>query len=457
MQTLLRWQFGLGASLTQPIYSLRNYQQKALGETIAAHTAGKNRVFVCAPTGSGKGTMIGALAQNALLQCQTVAILLNMSPLVGQTIEDLQDFGLDGNISVLSGSHDQSWFNPELPVQVAMLQTIANRPEELNYLAQANLALFDEFHTTKNYQDSIQFLCGRTKVASFSATPYNSALGDVADEAVICPSYLELQALGFLAPLKYTTLELDKSGKRDLNSDEGVRYVLNHFLATEGVRLEGASRSLWFCEMNRSGSESHCKRLQRIARDEFGLNLVVVDESMSTAERDRALVACHDQSIDGLICVDALAVGVDIKSLRHVCLCRRIGSRDRYVQIVGRVSRMSPETGKTFGYVNDFGGNLLVGRNGGLHPFIEQLSAQVTRESILGLPSETADGEAPCKWCNSCGMPSVISAIECDVCGAMFPSRALVDLSGGILRSGTVEEWWEIPDREPQKTAAWWE
>jgi superfamily II DNA or RNA helicase len=450
MQTLLRWNHQIAAPLTRPIYNLRDYQGKAIAQVEAHHANGRNRVFVCAPTGSGKGTMIGALTQRAVLRREKVLILLNMSPLVGQSIEDLQDFGLDGNISVISGSHDRAWFQPNLPIQVAMLQTLANRPEELEYLSQADLVVFDEFHTTRNYESAIDFLCGKTKVVSFSATPYNSPLGAVVDDAVICPSYLELQAQGFLSPLKYTVLELDRPGKRDMNSDEGVEYILSQFLRTEGVQKEGVSRSLWFCEANRSGAESHCRRLQRIAQ-KYGLNLVVVDESMSVSDREMAIAACDSQEIDGLICVDSLAVGVDIKSIRHVNILRKVGSRDRFVQIVGRGSRVSESTGKTCAYINDWGGNLKVGNNGGQHPFIEVLSSEITREQILGLPSEK-EGEAPVKWCSSCGIPHHVGAIVCSVCNTPFPAKDLVSLSSGRVLSCTLENWWEPKNEKP-----WWD
>lgn len=391
--------------------------------------------------------MIGAIAQWANLQGWRVAVLLNMSPLVNQAVDDLKDFGLDGNISIISGGHDRSLARSVMPNQVAMLQTIANRPEAMQFLADADLVIFDEFHTSKNFQSSIDFLCGDKKVVAFSATPYNSPLGDVVDDAVLCPPYLELQKRGYLVPLKYSILTLPEAKpgqKRDLNSDEGVAFCLQSFLNSEGVRSDGATRALFFAEANRTGGESHCSRIKRIGAT-MGLNLVIVDESMSGKNRDDAIAACHNQTMHGLVCVEALAVGVDIKSLRHVNLLSRVGSRDRFVQKVGRVTRTHPESGKTCGWINDFAGNLEVGDNGGLHPFIERLSAEISREQILNIKPEPAEGEAPFKICPDCETSHHPTVKDCWACGYKFPEKQAIALDSGIMQSFN---WWEPQTRE---------
>lgn len=443
------WSFRLHHPIASPRYTLRHYQQRAIAEVLSNWNRGLNRNLICAPTGSGKGTMIGAIAHIAVEQGWKVVICLSMLSLVGQSIEDLLDFGLDGNISVISGSHPKEWTNYQKPIQIVMLQTIANQPDVLDYLAGANVVIMDEFHTSRNFEAAKVFLSGQTKTATFTATPYNFPFGEVADAAVLCPHYQQLESEGYLAPLRYSILKIqkEKGKKRDLNSDEGCRIAIAQFLQTDGVRAEGHKRSLWFCEAFRSGDEAHTKRLQRIALEDFGLRLVVVDDSMSLVDRDDAVAACNEGAIDGLVCVDALAVGVDIRSLRHLNLVRRVGSRDRYVQMVGRVTRPSPETGKTYGYVNDWGGNIISGHCSGLHLMIEVLSAEITQQSILRLPGEPVEGIAPEKECKKCGSMNHAAAIDCWLCGHPFPEKPKIGLNHGQM----VTAWWATPSG-----GQWW-
>jgi superfamily II DNA or RNA helicase len=429
------WNFQVVEPLTQPSFTLRDYQGLAIAQTESHHANGKRRAFICAPTGSGKGTMIGAMAQRAICRGERVIIVVTMLPLIMQAVEDLEDFGLAGNISVICGSLPASWTDYSKPIQVCTLQSLAGRSQTVDYLSNADLIVFDEFHTSGFFEVADPILNEwRGNVAAFSATPYNRAMGDRADAAVLCPSYNSLQQQGFLVPLRYSIhqLPLGHNQKRDLNSDEGIEYILAQYLQSEGVRVEGAGRSLWFCEANRGKGQSQSLRLQRIAK-RYGLNLIVINDELSNDAREQAINDCKLGLNDGLISVDALAVGVDIKCIRHVNIVRKVGSRDRFTQIVGRVTRIDPESGKVAGFINDFGGNVDPGDGSGLHPLIEILSEQITEENILRLPSEAGEGEAPQKPCSICGYPNHAAAIECRICSAPFPTKESVGLENGAI------------------------
>jgi superfamily II DNA or RNA helicase len=445
--TVKTWQFQLHSEIQAPRFQLRDYQGEAIARAFAYQRSGQKRVFICAPTASGKGTMIGAAVNILIHQRQKVVIMLNMSSLVVQTIEDLIDFGLAGNISVISGGHPACWTDLSKPVQVVMLQSAIARPETLEYLRGADFVFFDEFHTSKNYEAALDFVGGGKPMLAFSATPYNDSLADVCDEAVVCPSYSQLQRLGYLAPLRYNTLSLPLDGKpRDLVSEEGCRHVIRQYLESDGVKAEGKGRSFWFTEANRRGeSESHAQRLVRVA-GKFGLKLAIVNDDISQQEKSDLLqaVAVGDR-IHGLVSVDALAVGVDVRALRHVCILRQIGSRDRYVQIVGRVCRSSPESNKTTGYVYDWAGNTKTATAEGLHPMIEVLSEALTPEFVLREKKEAGEGDAPYKKCKHCDALNHAAAIKCRECDQPFPVAARATIDDGEL----VSDWFNFDEFAP--------
>ncbi|MGL5061348.1 MAG: DEAD/DEAH box helicase [Microcoleus sp.] len=450
MQTIsATWHYQLLQPLQPYAIALRDYQQKAIAGLNQLHLQGDRLGFVCAATGSGKGTIIGAIARQYVDHGKKVLIVVTMLQLIMQAVDDCRDFGLDGNLSVICGSFPKAYENLDAPVQIVTLQSVGSRDATFDYLRTADIVIFDEYHTSGFYEAATPILTDwRCNVAAFSATPYNEAYalnekrGNIvrAHGAVICPPYRELQARGYLVPLKYSILNgVESDGRRELNTDEALRIAIAQYLQTEGVQRDGAGRSLWFCEANRSGGESQSKRLQRVAA-EFGLDFAIINEEVGNDERDRLIEACSTGLIDGLVSVDAIATGVDIRPARHCNILRRIPSRDRIVQIIGRVCRISPETGKVYGYVNDWAGNVDPGDGSGLHPFIEVLSEQITEESILR-GAIASEGDTPSKECSYCGAQNLIAATNCWACNTEFPRSDRASIEGSSLVPTEWEEW----------------
>ncbi|MGL5719251.1 MAG: DEAD/DEAH box helicase, partial [Alphaproteobacteria bacterium] len=221
-------------------------------------------------------------------------------------------------------------------------------------------------------------------------------------------------------------------------SDEGIEYVFQTFLESEGVKREGHGRTFIFCQPASKG-ESQVQRVLRISK-KFGLNFVVVDDEVSIKERQKLLSQVDSKEIDGVICVRALSVGVDLRSLRHVIMLNTFGGANLFVQVAGRVSRTHSESGKTVAYVHDYAGNVDPGDGSGKYPPIEVLSKELVGDRFRVLSDRaSSEGEAPMKECTRCGNEVLTFVVECPYCNEVLcEPKELVDLAEG--RMLTVED-----------------
>ena len=117
---------------------LRDYQERDIAAIRAQFAQDKRRVCYAAPTGAGKTVLFVHAARKAVAQGQRVAILVHRDELVDQTAEALTAEEI--SFGIIAAGYEE---NPNELVQLAMVQTLARRPERLDNV---KLLIVDEAH-----------------------------------------------------------------------------------------------------------------------------------------------------------------------------------------------------------------------------------------------------------------------------------------------------------------------
>ena len=211
--------------------TLRDDQNKACEDMNTVFAAGFQDLLLRGSTGIGKTLTLSAYALNAALgrntgQKQRVAIVMGLSTLPTQWRDALQELGLDRNNIGMIG--DSQALNPDAPIVVIMVKTLANRQHLLDTI-NPDLVIADEAHEL--YFD--QFLSGlrddhwsRARWVWATATPWRlnkrQAFTRIDPRAIvqIFGTLRDVIAAGFLVPMRLlavggiddvATLELTKN------------------------------------------------------------------------------------------------------------------------------------------------------------------------------------------------------------------------------------------------------
>lgn len=439
----------LPSYLSPPTIKLRDYQQTAIADVDRCFSQGHSRILLVAPVGSGKTALMSAIARQAYNQRRKVTILVPMNCVVTrsasnhtQMIGALDAMGLAGKYGVFSGAFP-TLEDIHAPIQVVTLQTLASRPDLHQWLSDSAVILIDEGHTGSFFKEveSIYQSWNWRKIISFTATPFNRSMGVDARHGdlerhtavVTLPPYREMQKRGYLSPLVYHSLicPLKSKERIDLNSSRAIEWMLQQWLSVCQQQEIAPIHAVGFCKP-KQGDESQIEQIQLIAA-RLGHRFEIINDKTKPDDYDR-LMGEYESGQCNLLCVQALSTGWDMPCTQSALLFRQIESRDRYVQICGRVSRPCAESGKQSGHIFDFAGNVQLG-DSGLHPKIEDLSESI--DSSVLLPIAKSEGDAPMKRCCSCGKSILAMMIVCPRCQAMQPrsSVVMVDPSSGKLLS----------------------
>lgn len=100
-------------------FALRPYQQDVLRRVHAAIAAGRRRILIVCPTGSGKTIIAAAMVRGAVEAARRCLFLAHRRELIQQAVGKLYDHGVDAGI-VQAGFEPR----PGQPVQVASIQTL---------------------------------------------------------------------------------------------------------------------------------------------------------------------------------------------------------------------------------------------------------------------------------------------------------------------------------------------
>ena len=342
--------------------ALRPYQRDVISGIAAEINAGKRRVLMVAPTGSGK-TVIGAeIGADAVQAGARVLYLVHRRELVKQSSAKLHALGLDHGI-VAAGFPTR----PNDPVQIASIQTLHARTARSSRmeLPIAEVIVVDEaHHATARTWARLLAAYPDAVIIGLTATPCRAdgrGLGGIFEALIECPQVADLIEAGFLVPTRvYAPSAPDLTGVRVRAGDYVEAQLAERMdvpklvgdIVTHWHRLADRRRTVVFAV-----NVKHSVHL----RNEFQRSGVVaehLDGSTPAAERDAILARLAKGTTEVVCNVGVLTEGWDMPEIGCVIVGRPTKSFGLYRQMVGRGLR--PADGKDHVLVLDHAGVTLV-------------------------------------------------------------------------------------------------
>lgn len=308
----------------------RAYQERALAETRAAFARGRRAVLLVAPTGAGKTTIAGMIAQGAVAKGTRVAFIAHRRELIQQAAARFRAFDLE------VGVYGE---NARAPIQVTSPQTILARGDAPT----ARLVIVDEAHhyAAEEWKRIVDaYLAAGARLVGLSATPERgdgTGLEGIFDHLVVVAQIGELTRLGFLVPADVIA---PTRSVRAL-AIEPVEAYLAH---------GGGRPAVVFAPHVKAATDF---------RDAFrarGITSEVVHGELALDDRDGHLLAFARGSVRVVTNVMVLTEGWDCPSAAVCILARKMGSASMFLQTVGRVLRPHPD--KSRALVIDLAGNI---------------------------------------------------------------------------------------------------
>ena len=327
---------------------LRPYQKEAVSAIETEWQDGRKKTLLVLPTGCGKTIVFCRIAENRVKEGERVLILAHRDELLDQASDKLKrSTGLMTAKEKAEETCLGSWFR----VVVGSVQSMMRE----NRLARFSSDYFtsiiiDEAHhcLTDSYQKVLQHFDG-AKVLGVTATPDRSDmrnLGQYFDS--LAYEYTLPRAIreGYLCKIKAMTipLKIDITGVKQQSGDFALADVgtaLDPYLeeiAREMSKHCMSRKTVVFLPLIKT-SQKMCRLL-----NEHGFKAAEVNGNSP----DRAeILADFDQGKYNVLCNSMLLTeGWDCPSVDCIVVLRPTKIRSLYCQMVGRGTRLSPETGK---------------------------------------------------------------------------------------------------------------
>lgn len=293
----------------------------------------------------------------ALKKGRKVQFVVHLRELVEQTIRALNRCGVE-RIGVIRG--DDGRVDPDAPVQVASIQTLARRKRP-----EANIIFLDECHRSiaPMYRKAVWEAYPDALIIGLTATPCRTdgrPLGQYYEKLIVAATYSELIEGGFISePIVYApTVEPDLSGVRIVGGDydDGQLETVMTELAGEIVptwrqKADGLRTVVFATSIN------HSKDIvARFVAD--GVVAEHLDGTTPSKEREAILSRWASGQTTVVSNVGVLTEGFDLPAIRCAVLARPTQSLVLFMQTAGRALR----AGETRPVILDHAGN--VGRFG---------------------------------------------------------------------------------------------
>ena len=365
------------------MYKLRPFQQKVIDEVIESARTNQN-IVIQAMTGAGKTVIACALIKRFDSKNRKVIFFVDRIALTSQTIEALGGI----KYGVIASGYPEPNYD-DCNVFISMLQTFENRPEWHD--KHWDLIMLDECHDTAFRTLSLKLIEKSTKwVIGLTATPYRLSkkefFADIFTDAIVAPSFAELQDLGYLARLEYYPVSHADFSQVKIIANEYAQEEVSKIVNTEKTIRECLNAYLKHGENKRAiafgSTVDHALEICRVANEMGIVSEMVVGE---TKDRDAIYKRCEQEQTQMLVTCDALSKGFNLPAIKSVLLMAPTLSVAKIEQRIGRAARpYNNETAIIFDCVGCLEASGLP---------CERIH---TKESILSRQPIREAGEAPC-------------------------------------------------------------
>lgn len=326
--------------------SLRPYQQKFIDDIRNSFRQNKKRVVGVAPCGAGKTIMTGWMIRESALKGKRSIFFVHRQELIKQTAETFSALDIPHGF-ITAGKKEQL----DLPVQIASVQTLANRIKDPEFNFKPDFLICDECHhiLANTYKKIIDkwhnaFLLGVT------ATPQRIGginLGDVFEDMVKSLNVDQLIQLGNLTPFKYfaPVSNIDLSNVRidfgEFNKDDLAKVMKDKRIIgniVDNYRLYANNKSsICYCV-----NVSHSMKVAKSFLDN-GISAAHVDGDTPKYEREALVEDFRTGKIKVLCNAELFSEGFDVPRCQAVILARPTASLTLYIQQAMRSMRPDPD------------------------------------------------------------------------------------------------------------------
>lgn len=396
---------------------LRPYQEQALTEAREAYRQKRRGVLLVFPTGAGKTVTASTVVHGASAKGNVTWWIVHRRELLSQASQTFHAMGIPHG--TVQAGHVS---NPNASVQVASVQTIIRRLDEL---AEPDLIVFDETHHLGSASwQAIFERFPRARVLGLTATPWRLdgiGLGNWFEHMVMGPSTAELIAQGSLSPYRlFAPATPDLSGVETVAGDY-KRSALSAAMDKPQIVGDAIGHYMKLCAGKRAVAfAAGVENSKRIAAQfiEAGIAAEHVDGSMTVEQRDAAVDRFRRGEVLILSNADLFGEGFDVPAIEAAILLRPTKSLSLYLQQVGRALR--PCEGKSEAIILDHAGNSLVH---GLPDDEREWSLEDRERRKRAAPSEVPVKQCsecffvfrPAACCPQCGHVEVVKARELEV------------------------------------------
>ena len=405
---------------------LRPAQKKVVDDISAAWRSGHKRVMVSAACGFGKTELATAVLKAAKANGKRCAFIADRRALVEQTGQRFDKYKLSHGIFMA----DHWRFDPAESVQVCSAQTLARRR-----WPHFDLVVVDEAHIISETVKS-KLKANDVYAIGLSATPITKGLGNYFDCVVNAPPTNRLIEDGLLVPLSIFSCQepnmqgvsVRSSGEWEEKETEKRALEVVGDVVAEYIKHGDNKQFIGF-----AASISHAEELKRQFAE---AGIEVETYTASDLPDDRSEIVREfkkpDSRIKGIISVEALTRGFDAAQVEVLILARPLRKAVHvHVQMLGRVMRTSPETGKVNAKVLDHSGNCARFWNNWNELFengVSELDDGIKKDKKK---KEKAEVEpVKCPSCRALHNPMPM----CPWCGHEYPKREAVKHVPGSLK-----------------------
>lgn len=406
---------------------LRPYQESALTDLWQWFTRETGNPLVVLPTGAGKSLVI---AEWCKLVFDTdpgarILVIAHVRELIAQNYAELIGMWPEAPAGIYSAGLNRRDLHARL--LFASIQSVHRKAYDLQ---QVDMVLVDEAHLIPRTSDTMygRFLADlkrinpALKIIGLTATPFRMDSGRLHEgEAAMFDGIAhetpvrDLISDGYLSPpisrpRQTANVQISTAGVGTRGGDFIAAQLEANALEPEVINAiadrivaDGQDRKGWLifgCTVK------HCEVLRDALR-ERGYEGDGVFGDTDKKDRDRIIAEFKARKLRFLVSQGVLTTGFNAKHVDLVALARPTKSTGLYVQMIGRGTRLSPETHKEDCLILDFGGN--VARHGPFDdPWIPEKKGK-------------GEGDAPYKECPECQCACGTMTRICPACGFEFP------------------------------------